>query len=124
MNYANSSSFFDFNWISFEEEMIRFRSIRGRLLCFKLLLQKIILLPFAFLFKAIGTSFRFLGLVASLALLMLSFGTSENARIVFCRRVAGFAADIADWVIFLFFLVSGFLRLIVGSTLHPAAYFR
>lgn len=122
--YNQFSSFSDFNYDEFQSEMRGFRSLNGRLYCFKAFLQKILFLPFAILFKAIMTFFRAIGLLLSIALVIGSFGASIGAREFFFRRVLFFSRDLAEWVLFPLIIILDLFRLLLGCTLHPAVYFR
>lgn len=127
MNFAYYNEFVSYSQFDcdgFRSEMSGFRSLDGRLYCFKAFVQKIILLPFAILFKATITFFRALSLFLSIAFVVGSFGSSVAAREFFFRRVMFFSRDLAEWVLFPFVVILGLFRLILGSTLHPAVYFR
>lgn len=120
----NLSYFSEFSSGIYDPAMGDFRSVPGRLFCFKLLIQKIVALPFVLFFRACLTLCRGLGLLFSLALLICTFGTSTGSREFFLRRVIFLAKDIAEWVLLPFTLILGFFKLLFGCTLHPALYFR
>lgn len=121
MNY---SYFSEFSSGVFHPEMGGFRSLQGRFYCFKLLIQKIVTLPFVLAFKVCLTFCRGAGLLIGLVLLIVTFGASTGSREFFLRRVLFFAKDIAEWVLLPFSLALGFFKLLFGCTLHPSLYFR
>lgn len=118
------SSFYEFATDGFQSEMSDFRSMQGRLYCFKTLLQKILFLPFAILLKSFVTLFRGVGVVTGFALLVATFGTREGIVDFFSRRVLFLAQDLVDWVLFPFIVTLGVFKLLLGSAVHPAIYFR
>ena len=121
MNYSAS---YGFTCENFTPEMGDFRSIRGRVLCFKTLIQKILQLPFVLLLKGGVTLARGIGVVVAFILLVVTFGTSHGACEFFFRRVVFLARDLAEWVLFPFSAILGFFRLLLGGIVHPALYFR
>jgi uncharacterized membrane protein len=97
----------EFSSETFHAELSQFGSWQGRVGCLRILMQKILCLPFGLLFKfgitlcrAIGVLFGFLGLV-------VGFSRLSQAREYFTRR---------------FVLI--LLRLLLGCFVHPALYFR
>jgi len=122
--YAESQTFFDFSCEVADAELGDFHSIRGRARCIAILLGKILIVPFALLYKLYKTCFRFLGLFISGALLLVTLGTSNGAREFFVRRVSSLARDLADWVLYPFAILSCFSKLLLASLIHPALYFR
>ena len=120
----NLNAFSEFGCDGFSTELGSFRSMQGRLCCFKKLIQKIISLPFVLLFKAIITLFRGIGFLFGALRFIASLGSSLSAQEFFARRGSIFAKDLADWITLPFIVVMGFFRLFLGSTVHPAVYFR
>lgn len=120
----NLKSFCEFNCDAFSAELGNFRSIRGRMLCFKILLQKITFLPFALFFKALMTFFRTIAFAMGAIVFIATLGSSEKAQEVFARRGTSLAKDLADWITFPFVVGAGLFRLLLGSTLTPAVYFQ
>lgn len=77
----------------------------------KLLVFKIISLPFVALGLLILTFFRAVSLVWSFLGLILSFGMNVDLQDFFIRRVELMAHDVAQWVLFPF----RFLKLLLSS---------
>ena len=121
--YAESQTFFDHCCEVADGKLADFQSMRGRLRCFLVLLEKISILPFALLYKLYKTSFRFAGLLLSGILLLLTLGTSPGAREFFVRRISSLACDLADWVLYPFAIFSCFSKLLLAALVHPALYF-
>ncbi len=119
----NNCSFFEFTCEGYSSEMGCFRSFEGRLFCAKILLTKMVLLPFSLFVKATLTLFRGIGLLVSILFLIASFGTSEGIRALFLRRTIYLAKDLADWVLFPLTATLSFLKMFLGATLHPGIYF-
>jgi hypothetical protein len=117
-------SFSDFNCDAFSVELGGFSSMRGRLLCFKMLLQKIAFLPFAILLKAAGTCFRMAIFSIGTIQYIASLGSSCKAQELLARRGEVLAKDLADWIVFPFVVGLGLCRLFLGTTLTPAIYFQ
>lgn len=117
-------SFSDFNCDAFSVELGQFNSMRGRLLCLKMFLQKITFLPFAVILKAAGTCFRLSVFSIGLIQYIASLGSSYKAQELLVRRGAVLAKDLADWILFPFVIGFGLLRLLLGSMLTPAIYFQ
>lgn len=122
--FASSKAFFEFSSDNLDPKMAEFHSMKGRAQCFAALLEKLVILPFAVLFKLYKTFFRSVGVVFSAVILLATFGTSEAAREFFVRRVSSLATDLADWVIYPFAIFICFSKLILASIVHPALYFR
>lgn len=120
----NLKSFYEFNCDAFSVELGQFGSIRGRMLCFKMFLQKFTFLPFALLFKVLMTFFRMIAFAAGAIMFIATLGSSEKAQEVFSNRVSMLAKDLADWIKFPFVVGVGLFRLLLGSTLTPAVYFQ
>ena len=123
-SFADSRSFFEFSDRISDPEMSEFQSIKGRAHCFAALIEKIGILPFALLHKFYKTFFRVVGLGFALVLLVLSLGSSGGARELFLRRFSALSKDLADWVLFPFAVLLCLSKLLFGSLIHPALYFR
>lgn len=122
--YAESQSFFDSACEAVDVKLSDFESIRGRARCLFILLEKLIVLPFALFFKVYKTSFRVLGLALSITLLLVSLGTSIGIREFFIRRVSALARDLADWILYPFAVFSCFSKLFLAALVHPGIYFQ
>lgn len=114
----------EFSSETFHAELSRFDSWQGRAGCLKILMQKILCLPFALLFKFGITACRAVGVVLGFIGLIVGFGRLVQAREYFIRRFVMFARDIADWLALPFILFFGTARLLLGCFVHPALYFR
>jgi len=114
----------EFSSDTFHAELSRFGSLRGRADCLKILMKKLICLPFGLLFKMIVTFCRGLGVVVGFFGLILGFRRSSQSHEYFTRRFVMFARDVADWVALPFVLFFGLTRLLLGCLIHPALYFR
>jgi len=121
MNSSSSQSFFE---ISAHAEQIEDHSFRGKLLCLQDFLKKILILPFALLYKAYKTVLRALGVIWSAILVTATLGTSEGLRQFFVERVAALAKDLADWVLLPFAIISCFFRMLLAFLIHPNFYFK
>lgn len=122
--YAESQSFFESSCEVADVKFSDFESIRGRARCLFILLEKVIVLPFALFFKLYKTSFRFLGLALSASLLLVTLGASVGIREFFVRRVCSIARDFADWILYPFAVFSCFSKLILAAFVHPGLYFQ
>lgn len=117
------NAFWNFSCDAYPSELSGFSSVRGRISCFRILLQKISFLPISLLLKAVLTLFRGLGLGFGLIVFIMTLGSSK-AQEFFFRRSTAIAKDVMEWIVFPFIVLMGLFRLFIGSTLHPAVYFR
>jgi hypothetical protein len=108
----------------FHAERSRFGSLQGRIDCLKILFQKILCLPFGLGLKLFVTFFRAIGVCIGVIGLFLGFLREEKAYAYFVERFVLFCRDIADWIALPFVLGFGAARLLLGSLIHPALYFR
>ncbi len=120
----NLKSFCEFNCDAFCVELGQFRSIKGRLICFKMLFQKMIFLPFVLFFKVLTTLFRAIAFTIGAIAYIASLGSSCRAQELFAQNGTAFAKDLADWICFPLIVGVGFFKLFVGATLTPAVYFQ
>jgi len=74
-------------------------------------LRNVFFLPLTLVYKLIRTFLRTIGLAFSLFLLILTFGSSCGICDLFLRRTSILAADLADWVIYPFALLSRFVKM-------------
>ncbi len=107
----------------FQPECIDFGSMKGRIFSLMAFFKIIILLPFVILGRSIRTFFKGLGVLFSMAGLVLCLGKSEGMRAFFLSRLVSFAQDIGDWFCFLFILALELCRAFFGFLIHPALYF-
>ena len=123
-SYYNNQlrSFYDFSPGGFQDDLRRFSSLRGRLLCFKELIKKGVFLPLFLVVRGLATCLRASGVFVGVLLVAVSLAGSEKVRRFFLRRIAFLARDLADWILVPFILVRGFFSLAAGC-IHPAAYF-
>ncbi len=121
--YSVSDGFFLCSEPLVEPGIAAFDSMRGRGLSLLNFFEKLAIVPFAFLFKLCRTYFRLLGLTFSALFLLVTLCSSMTVREFFVRRVAIFAADLADWVLWPIAVVSCLARLLLAAFVHPALYF-
>jgi hypothetical protein len=122
--YSTSEGFFEFSPPLVEPEWSQFDSMRGRAISLCQFFEKLALVPFAFLFKAVKTFFRFVGVGLSAGLLVITLFCSQALRELFVRRVSFLAKDLADWVLWPVAVVGCLGRLLLAAFVHPALYFR
>ncbi len=120
-SYSSSQTFFE---ISSHAQQIEYDSFRGRLLCLQDFLKKLLILPFALVYKAYKTFFRAVGIFWSAALVLVTLGYSAGLRNFFVERVSSFAKDLADWILLPFAVFSCFIKLILAFLVHPSFYFK
>jgi hypothetical protein len=77
-------------------------------------------LPFALLYKMWRTLLKGAGVLAVGLFLAATFGISRGLRELFVSLVSSFAANLADWVLLPFALLSCLLKLILASVVHPS----
>ena len=121
--FMNLSAYSDFNCEGFSVELGQFRSILGRFYCFKVLIQKILSLPFALFFRSVVTIFRIFGFFLGTLSFIGSLGRSRRTQEFLSRRGSFLAKDLADWMVFPFVVTMGLIRLLLGFVLHPMFYF-
>lgn len=121
--YSTSEGFFDCSEPLADPAIAAFDSFRGRLLSLIEFFEKAAIVPLAFLFKSYKTTARFLGVVLSAALLVLTVCSSLQIRELFVRRVSSLAQDLADWVLWPVAVASCLGRLLLAALVHPALYF-
>jgi hypothetical protein len=120
MNSAESKFYFGIlEEIIADPEWGRFRSVRGRLVCFALFIKRLLVLPFALGFKAYKTIFRLIGVLLGALFVLLTLGISENARNFFLRRASYLSKDFMDWLLLPFALITCLIRLGLASLFHP-----
>ncbi|HSX12923.1 MAG TPA: hypothetical protein VLE96_00665 [Chlamydiales bacterium] len=120
----NLKEFSEFNCDAFSVELGSFYSIKGRWICFKLLLQKITFLPFVLCFKVLIAFFRTVAFASAAMIYVATLGSSCKAQEAFVKRGSLLAKDLGDWMMFPFIVGTGLFRLILGATLAPAVYFQ
>lgn len=114
----------EFSSETFRKDLSRFGSLQGRFECFKVLVQKILYLPFGLFFKFFITFVRAIGVLVGFAGLALRFRKFPSAKEFFIQRFVMFSRDIADWLALPFTLFYGLVRLLLGCIVHPALYFQ
>lgn len=123
MYFADACSYFQ-PVERIDPSMLSFGSLKGRLICLGLFIEKLFILPFALFCKSYKTFFRFLAAGIGAALLLLSAGISVQAREFFMRRCTTLSKDLADWVLFPIAAATCFVRLLLSCTVHPALYLK
>ena len=109
MKRSHSQVFFDLSKEAF---------IGGRLSCLKEFFIHVLILPFAFVFKAYKTFLNVLGVFLSALVVILSLGLSLCAREWFVKRMIQLAKDLGDWFLWPVSILAGLTRL-VFSFLNP-----
>lgn len=90
----------------------------------KLFFEVLLMLPFAVLYKLSRSFFRGAAALLVAALILATLGLSQRLRESFLKRVAIFAADLADWALYPLALFTCFLRLLLASLIHPSLFSR
>ncbi len=118
MYYSDSQSFFE---IASGPQLEN--TFPSRLLCLKDFGKRVLLFPFALLYKACKTALRGVGVCFGALLVLMTVGSSGTARAFFVERISIFAKDLADWLLLPFALITCFFRLLLALFLHPNFYF-
>lgn len=105
-------------------QLMRFNSLKGRLVCLGTFFNKLLALPFVLFSKVYKTFLRVCGIAITAALLLLTLGASERIRELFIRRSSKLAADLTGWLLLPLAALTCFARLLLAFTVHPALYFR
>ena len=90
----------------------------------KRLLQIALIFPLAIGLKFCKTLLRLLSVALSAGFVILTLGGAAGLRSLFLRRVASFAEDMADWVLYPLAIVSCLSRLALAILVHPSLFFR
>jgi len=120
---ADSSSYFQ-SFDKIEPKEMSFSSLKGRLTCFGVLVEKVCQLPFALFFKGYKTFGRLISSALGALFLLLTAGISSWAREFFIRRMTIFSKDLGDWLLFPVAACTCFVRLLLACTIHPGLYLK
>ena len=118
MYYANSKEFFEIS-----DYIQQPNTLRARFLCLKDFFKRCFFFPFALIMKVSKTVVRAAGIIFSLALVFMTFGSYPRAREAFVNRVSSLAKDLADWLLLPIAIAVCFCRLILAILIHPKLYF-
>lgn len=120
--FTKSDGFFNYPEPLVPLDIIRFFSVKGRLLAIKNFVKKLLILPPAFFFKSYCSLKCWICLGFSIFFLVTTLFCSQKARDFFIKRVLICAKDLADWVLWPFGALVYLSRLLLAAIIHPAIF--
>jgi hypothetical protein len=124
VEFTGTFPLFSFSAVPKDPSLMGFHSLRGRFLCFAMLMKEILLFPWALFCRACVSFFRLFVLVCATFCLLVTLGLSDAARDFWIRRVFVVVIDALEWVILPVVAIAFVCKLLVAAVLHPALYFR
>lgn len=119
--FTDSKSFFEYDpYLCAREEEVSFW--KERWVYFFAFLRKLLVLPFALIYKALLTVLRLVGLGVSFGFVLLTLGLSLSARSRFFEKMERFGMELADWILLPFAILTCLLKLALASTVYPRIY--